>query len=212
LDNSSAETVLELYNIPLLYAPEVNFTFKLDPAVVDQIKYFGNYNNLTIDFYFVVDFGYTSYFTDTEVINLDYNEMLPSLDDDGCYNIYYDKDLQSIYNTFGEDSFDIYIAISQVGNNVNYIPYIILEDFDYICDEHFVEMYDRMPNDGYGNLDVQSAVHTPHYFQIFSLPFRDNDLLFNYFPKSPYNLLNNSKITIGIEDLPYSSLVSLNID
>ncbi len=211
LNNSSDETILELYNIPLLYAPEVNFTFKLDPVVIDQINYFGNFNNLTIDFYFVVDSGYTSYFTDTEIVALDYDELKFNLDSEGSYNIYYNKDLQSIYNTFGEDSIDIYIAISQVGVNDNYIPYIILEEFDYICDEHFVEMYDRMPNDGYGNLDVQSVIHTPHYFQIFSMPLRDNDVLFDYFPKSPFNLLNNSKITVGIKNLPYSSLVSLEV-
>ncbi len=89
------------------------------------------------------------------MIALDYDELKLDLDSEGSYNIYYNKDLQSIYNTFGEDSIDIYIAISQFGVNDNYIPYLILEEFDYICDEHFVEMYDQMPNDGYGNLDVQ---------------------------------------------------------
>ena len=52
LDNSNVETVLELYNIPLLYAPEVNITFILDPIIINQIKSFSDGNDLHITFYY----------------------------------------------------------------------------------------------------------------------------------------------------------------
>ncbi len=43
------------------------------------------------------------------------------------------------------------------------------------------------------------------------MPLRDNDILFDYFPKSPFNLLNNSEVTIGIENMPNSTIVSINV-
>ncbi|KKM95581.1 hypothetical protein LCGC14_1186760, partial [marine sediment metagenome] len=126
---------------------------------------------------------------------------------DDSYIIHYNKDLQGLYEASSGDSFNIYISISQEGVGPDYLPYIILEQFDYLCDEHFAEMYDRMPRDLQGELDVRSVIHTPHYFQLFSKPFKQGV----YQMYTPFNLLENSEVTIG-EDLPQSNLVALNID
>ncbi|KKN15091.1 hypothetical protein LCGC14_0989530, partial [marine sediment metagenome] len=208
LDNSNSETVLELYALPLLYAPEVNFTFIIDEISLNQIEDATEFNTLKIDFYFMMDGGY-SYIYETEELLLDYtNEILPYLEaDDDSYIIHYNKDLQGLYEASSGDSFNIYISISQEGVGPDYLPYIILEQFDYLCDEHFAEMYDRMPRDLQGELDVRSVIHTPHYFQLFSKPFKQGV----YQMYTPFNLLENSEVTIG-EDLPQSNLVALNID
>ncbi|KKM97425.1 hypothetical protein LCGC14_1168150, partial [marine sediment metagenome] len=205
LDNSSSETLLELYNIPLLFAPEVNFTFVLDPIVMDQISNFGgtNINTLTIDLYYIVSGGYGSYYTDSIEIPLDYFEMEPDLESNN-YFIHYSKDLQGIYETFGAGSMDIYISISQTGESLNYIPYIILEQFDYMCDDHLVEMYSRMPINSDGDLDVDAVISTPHWISIFTRPFVQDQ----YGP-TPFNLIDGSEVTVALQDLPYSSLVSL---
>ncbi|KKL49630.1 hypothetical protein LCGC14_2313590, partial [marine sediment metagenome] len=167
LDNSSSETLLELYNIPLLFAPELNFTFVLDPVVMDQISNFQgtDVNTLTIDFYYVVSGGYGSYYTDSIEIPLDYLEMELELESNS-YFIHYSKDLQGIYEAFGAGSLDIYVSISQAGSSLNYIPYIILEQFDYMCDDHFIEMYSRMPVNSDGDLDVDAVISTPHWISV----------------------------------------------
>ncbi|MHA1280484.1 MAG: hypothetical protein ACTSQ8_25235, partial [Candidatus Helarchaeota archaeon] len=197
LDDSSAETVLELYQIPLLYAPEINITFKLDPIIIDQIKNYQDFSVLIFKFYFVVSGEYNSYYSDTIELRLNYAQISEKLDDNGGYSIRYNKDLQSIYDAFGESSLDVYISISQEGTE-NFIPYVIMTRFDYLCDEHLLEMFDRMPRGKYGGLDVKSVINTPHYFQILTKPLR-NSPLYPQFPDSPFNLLNNSEITVALE-------------
>ncbi|MHA2338680.1 MAG: hypothetical protein ACXACX_15335 [Candidatus Hodarchaeales archaeon] len=202
-DNSPAETVLELYDIPLLYDPEVNLTFKLDPIIVNQIENLPDENNsLAIDFHYVLT-DYNTYFTDSIIIPLNYTEIAPDLESD-TYTVFYNKDLQGIYESFGSTSLDIYISFSQI-SNTSFIPYIILEQFDYLCDAHLVEMYSQMPKDENNELDVSAVITTPHYFQIFSKPFIDG----TGYGESPFDLMDGSEITVGLEDLPYSKLVSL---
>ncbi|KKL71812.1 hypothetical protein LCGC14_2091170, partial [marine sediment metagenome] len=205
LDNSSSETLLELYNIPLLYAPELNFTFVLDPIVMDQINNFkgADINTLSIDLYYVVSGGYGSYYTDSIEVPLDYIEMEPDLESNN-YFIHYSKDLQGIYEAFGAGSLDIYISISQTGSSLNYIPYIILEQFDYMCDDHLIEMYSRMPVNSDGDLDVAAVISTPHWISIFSKPFVPG-----VYGETPFDLIDGSEVTVALQDLPYSSLVSL---
>ena len=240
LDNSPTETILELYDIPLLYGPELNCTFVLDPVIMDQINntQVTDINTLSIKFYFAATGSYGSYYTDSNEVPLNYTDMQPDLES-GSYLIHYNKDLQSIFDAFGFGSssiapeptyiydddgniigqsrqpssqpiissgLDIYISISQVGNNPNFIPYIIFEQFDYLCDEHFVEMYSRMPLDKERDLDVSAVINTPHYFQILSRPFIDG----TGYGDSPFDLLNGSEITVALEGLPYSSLVALD--
>ncbi|KKL81345.1 hypothetical protein LCGC14_1995690, partial [marine sediment metagenome] len=207
LDDSGSETVLELYSLPLLYAPEVNFTFILDEISLNQIETATEFNTLKIEFFFAMEGGY-SYIYETKEILLDYtNDILPYLEADDSYVIHYNKDLQGLYDSSSGDNFNIYISISQEGVGLDYLPYIILEKFDYITDEHLAEMYDRMPLDAQGELDVRSVLQTPHYFQIFSKPFKQGV----YQMYTPFDLLEGSEVTIG-EDLPKSSLVALNID
>jgi hypothetical protein len=205
LENSSQGTLLELYNMPLLFEPEINCTLILDPIIMDQIKNFKGVNNnsLKLDFYFVPNRGFGSYYTDTLEVSLDYYTLKPDLESD-TYRISYTKDLQGIYEAIGIGSLDVYVSISQVGNSSNFIPYIILEQFDYLCDVHFVEMYANMPLNNNGNMDVNAMINTPHYFQVFSKPFLDSQ-----WGNSPFDLLNNSEVTVALEDLPYSSLISL---
>ena len=207
LEDSDKETVLELYQLPLLFAPEVDFEFKIDPLVVDMLGSFYSSNDLIIDLYFVVNDGYSSYYTDTLRQPLDW--ISNNLEEDGSYLIHYNKDLQGLYDSFGEGTFDVYISISQEGSSPNYIPYILLTKYEYLCDEHLVEMYDKMPRDKFGDMDVNTVVNSPHYFQIFSTPLRDSPT-YPYFPESPFDLEEGSDITVGIEGLPYSSLVSLD--
>jgi hypothetical protein len=208
---SDDEIVLEIYELPLLYAPEVNFTFVLDPIVSGFIDLYGdnfNFRDLRFDFYFVSSEGVGSYYSDSLQVPLNYDDMAL---EDGCFYIRYNKDLQGLYDTFGEGSFDVYISITHTGPGDMHLPYIILEEFDYICDDHLVEMKDSMPRKYDGSLDVQSVVSTPHYWQIFSLPFRDSPI-YNYLPKSPFtpNLLEDSQVTVELEGLPHSSLVALD--
>ncbi|GAH58095.1 unnamed protein product, partial [marine sediment metagenome] len=120
LDDSAQETVLELYNIPLLYAPEINITMKLDPIVMEELEDMSNsdVNTLRIKFYYVAGQGYGSYYADAKEIALDYAEMALDLNPDGSYSILYNKDLQSIYDAFGTGNLDIYISISQVEINI----------------------------------------------------------------------------------------------
>ncbi|KKL65597.1 hypothetical protein LCGC14_2153390, partial [marine sediment metagenome] len=206
LDNTTQETVLELYNMPLLFGPEINLTFALDPIIINQIKNFKGIDNntLTIDFYFVPNRVFGSYYTDSIEISLDYWALKPDLEAEG-YKISYNKDLQGIYEAFGVGSLDIYISISQVGNSSNFISYVILEQFDYMSDDHFVEMYANMPMDSDGDLDVNAIINTPHYIQITSEPFLDSQ-----WGSSPFGLLDNSEVTVALENLPYSSLISLD--
>ncbi|MHA2254091.1 MAG: hypothetical protein ACXAD7_27310, partial [Candidatus Kariarchaeaceae archaeon] len=205
LDNSSQETVLELYNLPLLYAPEINLTIKLDPVILDQIDNFADENNIfELNFYYVSSGGYGSYYTDTVEIALNYSAMEPDFETDGSYQIHYNKDLQGLYEAFGTGSMDMYVSIAQSDNDSNYISYILLEQFDYLCDEHLVEMYARMPRDNDGDLDVTAVINTPHFYSILSRPFIDD-----VYGESPFDLLNNSEVTVSLEDLPYSSLVAL---
>ncbi|KKL88333.1 hypothetical protein LCGC14_1925760, partial [marine sediment metagenome] len=135
LANFNTETVLELYDLPLLYAPEVNLTFRIDEISLNQIEDATEFNILKIDFYFTMDGGY-SYIYETEELLLDYtNEILPYLEaDDDSYIIHYNKNLQGLYEASSGDSFNIYISISQKGVGPDYLPYIILEQFDYLCD------------------------------------------------------------------------------
>ncbi len=210
LDNSDTETILELYNIPLLYAPELNLTFILDSVIIDQIKSFSDFNTLEFKYFYVGKNDFNSFYSDSFRVSLDFSEISLNLEDDGSYLIRYNKDLQGVYDASREENFDIYISISQVGISENYIPYIILEKFDYICDDHLLEMYDRMPRKKYGDLDVKAVINTPHYIQAFSMPFRDSPT-YPQFPDSPFDLLEGSEVTVALEDLPYSSLVSLNV-
>ncbi|KKN58657.1 hypothetical protein LCGC14_0549880, partial [marine sediment metagenome] len=204
LDNSPLETILELYDIPLFYDPEVNLTFKFDPIIVNQIKNLPDEaNSLTIDFSYVLT-DYNTYFTDSIEIPLNYTVIAPDLESD-TYTITYNKDLQGIYESFGSTSLDIYISISQI-SNTSFIPYIILEQFDYLCDAHLVEMYSQMPKDENNNLDVSAVINTPHYYQIFSRPLIDG----TQYGESPFGLVDGSEVTVGIEGLPYSRLVSLD--
>ena len=205
LDNSSAETLIELYNMPLLYEPEINTTFILDPITINWIKGFkGDINNsLVIKFYFVPSGSYGSYYTDTFTISLDYYTLKSGIVSN-TYKINYSKDLQNIYDVFGTSSIDIYFSISQIGNSSNYIPYIILDQFDYLTDDHYVEMYANMPMLSDGTLDANAVINTPHFYSILSEPFVDSQ-----WGESPFDLLDNSEVTVAIENLPFSSLVSV---
>ncbi len=202
LEDSDNETVLELYQVPLLYAPEVNFTFILDPMVMEQISGIDDYNTLEINIYYVVGNEYSTFYSDKIEVPLKASLTEPE--------IHYNKDLQSIYDVFPEGSIDIKISFSQKGESSHYISHIILEEFDYICDEHLLEMNDRMPQLGYGELDIKAVINTPHYVQLFSKPFLDSEI-FPQFPDSPFDLIENSTVTVELENLPHSSLVSLDV-
>ena len=209
LDNSPKETVIELYQLPLLYAPEINASFVLDPIITNQIQnYFTTeVNNLKIQFYYVASGGYGAYYTDSIEIALNYTELEADLIDE-AYTILYNKDLQGIYDAFGTGNLDVYVSFSQVGNNSNYISYVIMEEFDYLCDEHLSEMYDIMPLDSEGNLDAQAIVNTPHFTGIFTNPLIDG----TGYGESPFDLMEGTEVTVGIEDMIYSSLVSLDVE
>ncbi|KKN57054.1 hypothetical protein LCGC14_0566120, partial [marine sediment metagenome] len=203
LDNAPTRTILELYEIPFLYAPEINLSIKFDPIIVNQIKNLPTEKNLlSIMFDFVLP-EHDVYFTDTLEIALDYTAITPDLVSD-TYTVAYTKDLQGIYDTYGSTSLDIYISISQISND-SYIPYIILEQFDYLCDTHLLEMYSEMPVDNDNNLNVTAVISTPHYNQIFSRPFIDG----TQYGDSPFGLKDGAEITVGLKGLPHSKLVSL---
>ncbi|MHA2031524.1 MAG: hypothetical protein ACW99Q_19270, partial [Candidatus Kariarchaeaceae archaeon] len=48
LDNSTRETLLELYNMPLLFGPEINCSFILDPLTINIIENFKGIDNNTL--------------------------------------------------------------------------------------------------------------------------------------------------------------------
>ncbi|GAI65177.1 unnamed protein product, partial [marine sediment metagenome] len=195
---------ISLFKIVGLYA---NFTERFIEN--DQIETYENddINALEIKFYYAISGGYGSYYFDSVEIPLNHTAMVSQLELDGSYLIQYSKDLQSIYDYIGTSSFDIYVSISQTGDNSNYISYVLLDNFEYICDEHIVEMYDRMPLDKYGDFDVAAAINTPHWVQLFSKPFVDG-----LYGESPFDLLDNSEITVSLDGLPNSTLASLEVD
>ncbi|MBD3216618.1 MAG: hypothetical protein GF311_28645, partial [Candidatus Lokiarchaeota archaeon] len=211
LDEPNQTTTLEILSVPLLFAPELNLTFTMDEIITDYISTFnGDFNNLTIEFKYITNDGYYEFVSDPYILPLNYTEMWYDLDPEehNSYYITYQKDLNAIYEMVGADTVDIVITISQQGESNHTIPYIILEQCDYLTDSHFVEMYDRKPLDKTGDFNTRSAINTPHYFQILSKPFRDSEA-YPHFPDSPYDLMENSKITIGLKDLPNSTLVQL---
>ncbi len=207
LDDSNETTILKLLNVPLLYAPEINITFKFDHVLLDLIDTFDDlFNNLTIEFKYITNDGFYEFYSDPIVIPLNYSEI--SLDIfDNSYSIYYSKDLQAIYDMVGVDNLDIEITLRQVGESNRFIPYIILEQYDYITDTHLVENYDRRPLDKYGYFDINAAVNTPHYYQAFTLPLVDC-----VYGDSPFDLIDGSEITIGLQNLPNATLVSVDSD
>lgn len=205
LDDSDEKTILKLFNVPLLYSPELNITFTFDHLILDLLDSFGNdFNNLAIEFKYITNDGYYEFYSDPLIIPLNYSEISSNIIDN-TYAINYNKDLQAIYDMVGADSVDIEIIVHQSGKSSNYIPYIILNQYDYLSDTHLVETYDRMPINKYCNLDINSVITTPHYFQIFSRPFVDGA-----YGDSPFNLFDGSQVTIALTDLPNSTLVSLD--
>ncbi|RLI93951.1 MAG: hypothetical protein DRO90_02835, partial [Candidatus Altiarchaeales archaeon] len=205
LFNASKDTTLKLYNVPLLFNPEINMTFYLDPIVLDLIESFGSdFNNLTFNFKFITNDGYYEFYTDPLVIPLDYSSLVTGIVD-GSYAIHYSKDLQQIYDLVGPDNLDIEIRITQDGNSSNYIPYLFLEQFDYVSDTHVIELHDRMPKTPTGKMDVEAVFNTGHYYQIFSKPFMDTE-----FEESPFDLVEGSQVTIALTELPNSTLVSVD--
>ncbi|KKK98709.1 hypothetical protein LCGC14_2640040, partial [marine sediment metagenome] len=107
----------------------------------------------------------------------------------------------------GADSVDIEISISQVGSSENYIPYIILGEYNYTTDTHIVESYDQMPLKKDGTFDIKTALNQPHYWQIFSRPFING-----YYGDSPFDLMEGGEVTVALKDLPNSTLISLDTD
>ena len=207
LDDSSEKTILKLLNVPLLYDPEINLTFAFDEVILDLIDSFDtDFNNLTIQFKYITNDGYYEFYSDPIVIPLDYSEISPDIVDN-TYYIYYNKDLQAIYDMVGADSLDIEIILHQVGDSENYIPFILLDEFEYLSDTHIVENFGNMPLDKYGNMNTKSLVNTPHYYQAFSHPFIDS-----IYGNSPFNLIEGSQVTVGLQNLPNCTLVSLDSD
>ncbi|KKN17379.1 hypothetical protein LCGC14_0966440, partial [marine sediment metagenome] len=206
LDKSNDSTSIKLFNVPLLFAPEIDLTFVLDDVILDLINTFGdNFNNISIEFKYTANDGYYEFYSDPIIIPLNYSVLSTGIVDNS-YSIQYNKDLQAIYDMVGADNIDIEIIISQSGVNSNYISYIILDTFDYIADEHIIENYDRTPLDREGNFLTEAAISSTHYQQIFSYPFADG----TPYGDSPFELLNGSQVTIGLQDLPNSTLVSIN--
>ncbi|MHA2365074.1 MAG: hypothetical protein ACXAC7_14040, partial [Candidatus Hodarchaeales archaeon] len=85
LEDTEIETILELYNVPLLYAPELNITFKLDSIILDQINKLGTFGELKFDIFFVSGTEFNSMYSDTISIPLDYNGLVESISGDGSY-------------------------------------------------------------------------------------------------------------------------------
>ncbi len=63
---------MAIYNIPLLYAPEVDLKFKLDEVALDKIEDASVFNTLKIEFFYVVSDGYNSYYKDSYELLLDH--------------------------------------------------------------------------------------------------------------------------------------------
>ncbi|KKL85273.1 hypothetical protein LCGC14_1956380, partial [marine sediment metagenome] len=205
LDDSSEKTMLKLMNLPLLYNPEILINFTLDEIILDLIETFGNdFNNLTIESKYITNDGYYEFYSDPLIIPLNYSEISGDIINN-IYSIQFNKDIQAIYDMVGADSVDLEITLHQVGNSSNFIPYVILEDFTYLSDTHLVENYDRRPLDTEGNFDGRAAVNTPHYYQVFSQPFIDG-----FYGDSPFDLIEGAEVTVGLQNLPNTTLVSLN--
>ncbi|MEJ2248102.1 MAG: hypothetical protein P8Y97_00400 [Candidatus Lokiarchaeota archaeon] len=196
LDNSPAPTTLQIQSIPLLYTPEINISFVLDPIIINQIQQFSCPSNLEIQFEFITNDGSYSYVTDPLQINLDYAQLQGELRSDGSYVFSFDKDLQSIYDVMGPDNFDMKIILSQTGKENNYISYLIISKIDYLCDDHILEMYDTLPTKD-GDVDYGAIMGTNHILSVTSSNFFED----------PFNLLHDSEVTVGLSDLPNSSLV-----
>jgi len=76
LDDSSEDTTLKLFNVPLLFSPEINITMKFDQIMLDVIDEFDNdFNNLTIEFKYVANDGYYEFYSDPIVLPLDYSDI-----------------------------------------------------------------------------------------------------------------------------------------
>ncbi|MBD3211146.1 MAG: hypothetical protein GF311_00955, partial [Candidatus Lokiarchaeota archaeon] len=181
-------------------------TLTLDEIITNYIQSFETdiedmVNDLVIEFSYLTNDGYYEYQSDPVVLSLNYSEIQLDIEE-GIYSIQYNKDLQKIYDMVGADNMDIRITISQRGNASRFIPYILLEQFDYLSDSHIIENFDRMPKDVNGNMDISSLTHTPHYFQLLSQNLLDE----------PFELLEDSQITIGLKNLPNTTLVSLEND
>ncbi|KKL76179.1 hypothetical protein LCGC14_2047480, partial [marine sediment metagenome] len=205
LDDSSEKTMLKLMNLPLLYSPEININFTFDEIILDLIETFGNdFNNLTIESKYITNDGYYEFYSDPLVIPLNYSEISADIVNN-LFTIQFNKDIQAIYDMVGADSVDIEITLYQEGDSPNFIPYVIMEDFVYLSDTHLVENYDRMPVDDDGNFDGRAAVNTPHYYQVFSEPFIDG-----IYGDSPFNLMEGAEVTVGLKNLPNTTLVSLD--
>ncbi|KKL91458.1 hypothetical protein LCGC14_1894490, partial [marine sediment metagenome] len=205
LADSSERTMLNLMNLPLLYAPEIVLNFTFDEIILDVIETFGNdFNNLTVEFKYITNDGYYEFYSDPLVLPLNYSEISADIVNN-IYSLQYGKDLQAIYDMVGADSVDVEITLYQDGNSANFIPYLILKDFIYLSDTHLVENYDRMPLDNEGNFDGRAAINTPHYYQVFSEPFIDG-----FYGESPFDLIEGAEVTIGLKNLPNTTLVSLD--
>ncbi len=199
LDDFNEKTTLKLLSVPLLFNPEINLNFYFDEILLNIIEqYESTVNNaLKIDFKYITNNGFYEFYSDPIILDLDYEDLSYDIVDNS-YSINYNKDLSSIYDMVGTDNLDIEIMISQIGNGSLPLPYIILDQFDYLTDEHIIENYDNIPYTADGDLDVNSIIHTPHYFQIFSHNFLQG-----------FDLINNSQVTVGLQGLPNTTLVSL---
>ncbi|MEJ2251051.1 MAG: hypothetical protein P8Y97_15540, partial [Candidatus Lokiarchaeota archaeon] len=198
LDNSQEVTTIEIQSIPLLYAPEINISFILDPIIINQIKRFNSFETLKISTEFVTNDGQDVYFNDLTNLVLDYQELQDDLNTDGSYSFIYNKDLQALYEMLGPNNFDIRIRFSQTGKIDNSISYLIISKIEYLCDDHIFEMYDVMPTKN-GKTDYASLINTNHFLSITGTDFFTE----------PFNLLHDSEITVGLNDLPNSTLVNL---
>ncbi|KKM96647.1 hypothetical protein LCGC14_1176010, partial [marine sediment metagenome] len=208
LDDSEEETILKLINLPLLYAPEINLNFTFDKVLLDIIESFGSdFNDLTIEFKYITNDGFYEFYSDPKIVPLDYVDGISPLILNDIFSIEYNKDLQAIYDMVGTDSVDVEISLSQVGESENYIPYIILEEYNYTSDTHIVESYDQMPLKKDGTFDIKTALNQPHYWQIFSRPF-----IGGYYGETPFDLMVDGEVTVALKDLPNSTLISLDTD
>jgi hypothetical protein len=214
LDGLNESTQLLIEGVPLLHAPEINFSLVFDEILMDYLSSFtGDPNTLQIDFEVIPTNDPDLVFSiDSYEIILDPTdiEIVCESGSNNSYSAIFSRDFTKVYDLLGPISVDVYITITQTGSNEQVIPYIIIEKMDYLCDSHLVEMYDNMPLDRQGELYLPAVINTPHYFQIFTLPLRDDEL-YDYFPASAFNLIENSKITVSLSDLPYSTLASLDV-
>ncbi|MHA1267750.1 MAG: hypothetical protein ACTSRS_21115 [Candidatus Helarchaeota archaeon] len=204
-DRFEPSVTLTMQEIPLLYEPEINFTFYLDDVLLDLIKSSKNHdNNLTIKFKVITSDGNCEFYPDPIKIQLNYTELAPDIVN-GIYVIQHSIYLQSIYNLMGLDEVDLEIKVSQEGNKSDFIPYLLLEQFNLLTDDYIIELYDRMPRKSDGSLDVEAVFNTGHYYQIFSKPFIDTQN-----ERSPFDLMENSQVTVSLKDMPNTTLVSVD--